>query len=373
MVRGERREDKYICVIYKMDYDYVFSYQGAFGPPTYGHYKSMEAFANQLNIDFLGKKILMLFMPTGGGGSKPHLQPTRSMRKSVLDMFCEKLQENFTNVIFVTSEIEYNIFDAEKTKGKTATIHTINELKIKYPTSSICLGMGLDNAYQLPYWESIDKYSDLVHKIYVVPRTPSADELSNTRIFNLVENPDNSVTEMRFDVNVPWTNETFLNCFLPPSNQRVIIEKGDKDALINALEDNKALSDNDKTEPYMFYQKLPPVVVLAKSSIPATSSSMMRYFIGQYLQDNEEENNLIKKIGKLMFGNDTLTGPQKEIVINTINNYNDVFNETYPGDKDYETQYNSITFPGGNRKTKKRRSHKKRRRSHKNKRRSRKI
>ena len=62
MVRGERREDKYICVIYKMidgydyDYDCVFSYQGAFGPPTYGHYKSMEAFANQLNIDFIGKK-----------------------------------------------------------------------------------------------------------------------------------------------------------------------------------------------------------------------------------------------------------------------------------------------------------------------------
>ena len=105
---------------------------------------------------------------------------------------------------------------------------------------------------------------------------------------------------MRFDVNVPWTNDTFLKCFLPQSNPMVTIEKGDKDALITAIEANGK-------EPYMFYQKLPHVVVLGESSIPETSSSMMRYFIGQYLQKVEEENNLIKKIGKLMFGNDTLT------------------------------------------------------------------
>jgi hypothetical protein len=169
---------------------------------------------------------------------------------------------------------------------------------------------------------------------------------------------------MRFDVTVPWTNETFLNCFLPHSYSMGTIGKGNKDALIKALE------DNNKTEPYMFYQKLPPVVVLGESSIPATSSSMMRYFIGKYLQDNE--NNLIK-IGKLMFGNDTLTELQKIIVIDTITDYYNVFNHSYPVDNDYETQYNSIIFSGGNRKTKKRRSHKKRRRSHKNKRRSHKM
>ena len=47
--------------------------------------------------------------------------------------------------------------------------------------------MGLDNAYQLPYWQDIDKYVDLVHKIYVVPRTPTEAELEKTRMF-IVEN-----------------------------------------------------------------------------------------------------------------------------------------------------------------------------------------
>ena len=74
-------------------YDVVFSYQGAFGPPTYGHYKSMEAFAQKLNTDFPDEKILMLFMPTAGG-SKSHLLPTRIMRKKVLDMFCNMLTAN---------------------------------------------------------------------------------------------------------------------------------------------------------------------------------------------------------------------------------------------------------------------------------------
>ena len=79
-------------------------------------------------------------------------------------------------------------------------------------------------------------------------------------------------------------------------------------------------------------------------SIPATSSSMMRYFIGQYLQGKEA--NLIK-IQKLMFGPDVLTEEQKLIVMNTINDYRDnVFKGSYPPDDNYETQYESVFKEG---------------------------
>ena len=390
-------------------YDVVFSYQGAFGPPTYGHYKSMEAFADNLTREFSNKKILMLFMPTAGG-SKSHLLPTRIMRKKVLDMFCNMLNGKFTNIIFETSEIENEIFDAEETKTKTTTIYTINKLKAKYPTSTICLGMGLDNAYQLPYWQDIDKYVDLVHKIYVVPRNPSADELEKTRKFTVTntlkptaETTAESTVEMRFDITVPWKNDTFLNCFLPPGS--TVKDPKNKDVLIPVTKNNvtkdiliEALNSVNGKEPYEFKQTLPPVVELTGEettstsaatilSIPATSSSMMRYFIGQYIQEKNIEANL-EKIQKLMFGPGVLIEPTSDgpsgsptggptvsdktnIVMETINDYKDnVFNNVFPVDanikepkeESYEEQYRSIKgFSGGNRKTKRRRTNKKRR------------
>jgi len=344
-------------------YDVVFSYQGAFGPPTYGHYKSMDAFAKQLNTDFANQKILMLFMPTAGG-SKKHLLPTRASRKNILDIFCTMLKAENPNITFDTSEIENEIFDALETKNKTATIYTIDKLKVKYPNSKICLGMGLDNAYQLPYWEKIPEYSTKIEKIYVVPRTPTADDLEKTRMFN-VTNANGSIAKMRFDVTIPWTNLTYSKCFLPPSDTTTTFVKNDKDGLIGAL----TSVNEDRNEPYMFYQPLPPVVVIENTSIPATSSSMMRYFIGQYIQDIDKEANLIK-VQKLMFG-PAITEEQKEHVLTTITDYeNNVFNGTFPTDvpnpdnlpeiKNYNDEYVALGFAGGNRKTRRRRQNKKR-------------
>ena len=335
----------------------------------------------------------MLFMPTAGG-SKSHLRPTRIMRKNVLDMFCNMLNSKFTNITFETSGIENEIFDAEETKNKTTTIYTIKKLKDLYPSSKICLGMGLDNAYQLPYWQDIDKYVELVHKIYVVPREPTAEELEKTRIFTVT----NTNGPMRFDVMVPWLNDTFLKCFIE-NKDRIKIEYDnsvppkvkscsvDGQIILTKTLFLKLTSVNsDNKEPYKFYQTLPPVFVLTSEestsasaasilSIPATSSSMMRYFIGQYLQDKDKEANL-EKIQKLMFGPGVLTEEQKTIVMDTIvmdtiNDYKDnVFNDKYPADDNYEAQYTSIKgFSGGNRKTKRRRTNKKRR-SQKKKRRS---
>jgi nicotinic acid mononucleotide adenylyltransferase len=394
-------------------YDVVFSYQGAFGPPTYGHYKSMDAFAKQLTSDFAGQKILMLFMPTAGG-SKTHLLPTRDSRKKVLDKFCEMLKVENPNITFETSGIENAIFDDAATSKKTATIYTIDKLIETYKTSKICLGMGLDNAFQLPYWEKIDEYLMKVHKIYVVPRTPSAEELEKTRVFN-VTNTDKSVVEMRFDVTVPWLNATFLKCFIEDSERFVYIETEEEDLtkpgetkktksctldgqqiIVNGkpnklVLDNLTSVKNDGKEPYVFYQKLPPVQVLTGTpapesasssapksvlSIPATSSSMMRYFIGQYLNEkNKEETKEVNlsKVQKLMFG-PTITEEQKLLVQDTITDYRDnvfINGVSFPENKDYDKEYAAIVgFAGGNRKSRRQQSQRKKRRSQRKKRRS---
>jgi 5'-3' exonuclease len=100
----------------------------------------------------------------------------------------------------------------------------------------------------------------------------------------------------------------------------------------------------------------------------------MRYFIGQYIQEQNIEANL-EKIQKLMFGPGVLNeenptgsptgGPtvsdKTNIVMDTINDYRDVFKGKYPADDNYEDQYKIIGFSGGNRKTKRRRTNKKRR------------
>jgi hypothetical protein len=206
----------------------------------------------------------------------------------------------------------------------------------------------------------------------VVPRTPSAVELEKTRRFN-VTNTDGSVAEMRFDITVPWTNGTFLKCFLRPDST-VTVGKGEKENLIAAL----TSVNSDGNEPYVFYQSLPPVEVLTAQasasasalSIPATSSSMMRYFIGQFLQDIDAQSNRIK-VEKLMFG-PTITEEQKQIVEDTINDYRDnVFKGVFPLDDSYNSQYAAILeFAGGNRKTRRRQSQRKKRRSQRKKRRS---
>jgi hypothetical protein len=186
---------------------------------------------------------------------------------------------------------------------------------------------------------------------------------------------------MQFDITVPWKNDTFLNCFLPSTHTETKATVT-KDNLISKL--TPVNTEGGKL--YRFFQDLPQVVELTSEesaasaasaaastpilSIPATSSSMMRYFIGQYLQDIAKEANL-EKIQKLMFGPDILIedptgGPtvsdKQKIVMETITGYTTVFNSKYPADDNYEDQYGKIKeFSGGNRKTKRRRTNKKRR------------
>jgi nicotinic acid mononucleotide adenylyltransferase len=357
----------------------VFSFQGAFGPPTFGHYISMKLFAEQVLNDYPNaKNIKMLFMPTAASSSKPHLIETQTSRSEILNKFCELLKEELSEeekkrITFEASKIEYDLYkEQEPDKKSTATILTINKLNDNlindYPNTTnnaLCIGMGYDNMMQLPYWQGIDQYKDKVAKIYVVPRDLTNEEMANTLLFD-VENEENEEKEkntkavMRFDVTVPWTNTTFLKCFLPDNNNNITLKKGEKDNLIKKL---ISVNNNGK-EPYKFFQSLPRIVVIDKK-IPATSSSMLRYFIYNYLS---EENTIfkgeyLKKIKNIMFGPTSQDQEQLLVlVMDTINDYENkkLFNNNIPIDKNYETEYSSIEFQGGNNKTKRRRTNKKR-------------
>lgn len=232
----------------------IFSFQGSFGPPTLGHLMSMLCFAEQIDKDFCDYKKTMLFMPAAGG-SKTHLFPTRASRFHVLRIFCEILKPFYPNITFGVSDIEYNIAGADNNKS-VATIHTIRELN-KLKTSAddkICLGMGLDNAYQLPYWESIDEYVQYLDKIYVVHRDPTPAEIENIGLFDVL-NANGTCAKLYFDTRVPsWAKKPMSPTSCCP---------------------------------------LPTIVTIHDESIPPTSSSMMRYFIG--LGDKE-------KVKTIMFG-----------------------------------------------------------------------
>ena len=94
----------------------IFSYQGAFGPPTYGHYQSMLFFSRMIQeyIEDKEYNVTMLFMPTAISGSKKHLQPTQDLRIETLKIFCEKLGREFNDPRFSFDELINNLlFDAD--------------------------------------------------------------------------------------------------------------------------------------------------------------------------------------------------------------------------------------------------------------------
>jgi len=157
------------------NYDIVNTFQGAFGPPTRGHYESMVFTARQtLEDNKSGQKILMLFMPTYKSGSKPHLLITYEERIKALYMFCKLLKEEKE---FADAPIFFEVSRIESETLKPETIHTLEALQNKYkvPADNLILTLGLDNFLDLPFW-SIEKYNDYTKKIYVLNRDVSEDD-----------------------------------------------------------------------------------------------------------------------------------------------------------------------------------------------------
>ena len=155
--------------------DIVNSFQGAFGPPTRGHYEAMLFAARKTIEENPSKTILMLYMPTAESTSKAHLKLTQTDRIAALTEFCGKLKSEigYERINFEASTIEYEIF---KDKKSTATIHTLRALKTIYPSSSIILTMGLDNLFDLPFWGDVETYSSYTKNIYVLSRTVNSED-----------------------------------------------------------------------------------------------------------------------------------------------------------------------------------------------------
>lgn len=162
----------------------VNSYQGAFGPPTKGHYEAMLFAAIKTLAEFPDKQILMLYMPTAESSSKPHLALTKDERIVALTEFCTKLKGEFpeAKINFEASTIEYEIY---KEKKSTATIHTLKALKSAYPTATLCLTMGLDNLYDLPFWGDVENYTYYTKRIYVPTRDVTPEDKQKTITMNI--------------------------------------------------------------------------------------------------------------------------------------------------------------------------------------------
>ena len=161
----------------------INSYQGAFGPPTQGHYQSMLFSARAHLKRYPTGLIVMLFMPTAKSSSKEHLEPTQANRIQILNLYCRKLQDTFAlegilenRIQFMSSEMEYEL---SKEGKSTSTINTITALKTV--GCDITLTMGLDNLFDLPYWERVAEYKDILANpaIYVPRRVVSAEQSKN--------------------------------------------------------------------------------------------------------------------------------------------------------------------------------------------------
>jgi nicotinic acid mononucleotide adenylyltransferase len=356
----------------------VFTFQGAFGPPTHGHYKSMEAFINRIITDYNTNvsEYIFMFMPTKTSKSKPHLEPTTDHRKEILNLFCEKLRETIypshpdKKITIISSDIEI------KSTQSSATINTIAAIKATYKPEpkedenlKIIIGMGQDNAYQLPYWERIKKYANDVDKIYLVKREPESDTEVTTRPFK----SNDGITELgTFDAKVPsWANKPDNLHNLEKVFNTIAYKKGSKDVLAENVTIQIAIPD----------------IIEIDTRIPPSSSSLIRYFIKQYsiIEELEEELEKLEEIRtnikKLIFGKDTVDKEEEEkekeeeLVNTVIDDYkthgllqyipdeHEKYNKEYLNYEDYLT---SMTEGGGKKKrSSKKRTMKKKRKSKK--------
>lgn len=320
-----------------------FSYQGAFGPPTYGHYKAMDAFTDNILKEYNGLyEIHMMFMPTAASSSKPHLEFSQDNRLELLNLFCDKLSNkynNYKNLYFHASNLEFEL--RKSGNMNTSTIFTIEKIsnELNYNQGDILiLGMGKDNMLQLPYWLRVNEYIDYVKSIYIVDRKLTNEEMEQVDFFKVLGQEN----LQQFQKNLPWSIDSKI------INERFNIH--------NDLYQDKYEKGTDVTKLQEDYKNqlniyLPNIITI-KNKIPATSSSMLRYFIGKYLNDIESKENYLKKIKNLIYGTNNINLNEQRALENTINLYKKFFNGNFPSDKNYLKEYNSIMFQSGGTKKK---------------------
>lgn len=307
--------------------DVVNSYQGAFGPPTLGHYQAMNMAAKQTLEDNSGN-ILMLFMPTAASSSKKHLAVTQGARIDALTLFCAGLKKDFPDprIRFEASSLEYEIYT--KT-GKTATIFTIDALTELYKPAKIALTMGLDNLYDLPFWERAGEYATkLTAGVYVAMRDTTSEDIANTiEAKNLKFSEDK--WRLRFNKFASWNSK----------KSTPLEAKSNELTSINSMK----------------------IIFLGKP-VP-TSSSLLRGALYKYYREGENPVYLaaLKKLIGPLFDESDANNPWRKSIDNMVASETNVKKKANSFNKDYAS--GMLGMDGGRRKRKTRRSNKGRRRN----------
>jgi nicotinic acid mononucleotide adenylyltransferase len=268
--------------------DVVVSYQGAFGPPTLGHYEAMKFAAQKALEEYPGKSIHMLFMPTAKGSAKPHLELTKDERIQALTEFCSKLKGEMSEapISFEPSTIEYAITEEKKS---TATIHTLRALKSKYPISEIVLAMGLDNLFDLPFWEESQNYPAFTKKVYVLSRTVTSEDQTKTLQINL------NGTPLTFNKYASWNS-----LYKQPTIGDISYDVSD---LKNKLEKLWAKPPTDPTkmsEVKSLKQLFEEIKFVMLKQPSPTSSSLLRVALKKYYSDDQHAGDYLQPLKQLI-------------------------------------------------------------------------
>ena len=218
----------------------VVSYQGAFGPPTLGHFETMRMLALYALNENPDCYIRMLFMPTAASSSKIHLLPTQDNRIEILNFFCNKLQDIFKDfpIKFEASRIEYELYES---KRSTDTLHTVNYIvNTLKENDKLILAMGQDNILQLPFWlPGVDEWnSKLKGGIYFVKRESLTDEnMEAMGVVNYInDNWERTGNIFKFIGTAPWNIEEKYSSKVFGSNKK--LKKGNiipKDKRLNKI------------------------------------------------------------------------------------------------------------------------------------------
>jgi nicotinic acid mononucleotide adenylyltransferase len=304
----------------------VFTFQGAFGPPTYGHYMSMKKFAEKISRDYPdhANKVTMLFMPTGNSSDKKHLYPTQSDRKAALDVFCDMLksESGLSKLNFETSEIEYDIVNEgvrsddikSKPKSNPVTIKTIDELKLKYSQATILVGMGLDNMFELPFWARIDEYAGKCEKIYVVDRDLSEDDKQKVKTCVITNKSSGEAAggeaggENKVQIQIKASKPDWWNKDQDPEITKKMAKRLGFDA--TSINTNDKLNDAmTQASEFNYDGDLPEIVIIQtppNQKIPGTSSTLLRKLIASFnalgAGAGEHKEEFKKMIQTMMFG-----------------------------------------------------------------------
>jgi nicotinic acid mononucleotide adenylyltransferase len=303
--------------------------------------------------------ITMLFMPTAKSSSKPHLELTQDARTKVLQEFCRLLQQEpefvGQRIEFDVSAIEYELAKSEDPRLKSGTtIVTIEKIiETKQPVinseAKILLGMGFDNMMQLPYWSEVDKFANKVDKIYVSYRTLSAEEIAKTKEYTITKDAEKPI--LRFETTIPG--------FFKVDNLPIVISGFGLPEEPTPTKETVQAAINSKSDDG-FNLPLPSIKIVGEtgdtSEIPATSSSMMRYFIKKIIRETRGSNTpeivdqYKQKIKRTMFGNLDVSKNWEQLYSITFadyakpGNYEKIFPEEAK-DMKYEEEYNAIIFP----------------------------